>query len=120
MVGFRSQQSVGCGKSPPPFATATQTPCRAAFGSSRVPDVRARRIPNLRRRILLGRRSRNLQAIPLASLGGTTAGYRHHHSQRKPLAKSRSEKRPPLNVESARNLLSQWPIPATVVANRRK
>jgi len=32
--------------------------------------------------------------------------YRHHHSQRKPLAKARSEKRPPLNVETARNSLS--------------
>jgi hypothetical protein len=46
--------------------------------------------------------------------------YRHHHSHRKPLAKSRSEKRPPLNVETARNSLSQWPTPATTVANRRK
>jgi putative ABC transport system substrate-binding protein len=46
--------------------------------------------------------------------------YRHHHSQRKPLAKSHSEKRPPLNVETARNSLSQWPTPATTVANRRK
>jgi hypothetical protein len=36
--------------------------------------------------------------------------YRHHHSQRKPLAKSRSEKRPTLNVETARNSLSQWPL----------
>ena len=29
-------------------------------------------------------------------------------------------KRPPLNVETARNSLSQWPTPATAVANRRK
>src|ERR1700704_3044439 len=36
----------------------------------------------------------------------------HHHSQRKPLAKSRSEKRPTLNVQSARNSLSQWPTRA--------
>jgi hypothetical protein len=47
-------------------------------------------------------------------------GYRHHHSQRKPLAKSHSEKRPPLNVETARNSLSQWPPPAITVTNRRK
>ena len=46
--------------------------------------------------------------------------YRHHHSQRKPLAKARSEKPPPLNVETARNSLSQWLTPATAVANRRK
>jgi hypothetical protein len=46
--------------------------------------------------------------------------YRHHHSQRKPLAKARSEKPPPLNVETARNSLSQWPARATAVANRRK
>jgi len=32
-----------------------------------------------------------------------TRPYQHHHSQRKPLAKSRSEKRPTLNVQSARN-----------------
>jgi len=38
--------------------------------------------------------------------------YQHHHSQRKPLAKSRSEKRPTLNVQSARNSLSQWPTRA--------
>jgi len=40
--------------------------------------------------------------------------------QRKPLAKSRSEIRPPLNVETARNSLSQWLTSATTVANRRK
>ena len=44
----------------------------------------------------------------------------HHHSQRKPLAKSRSEKRPTLNVQSARNSLSQWPTRATAGANPRK
>src|ERR1700682_281524 len=44
----------------------------------------------------------------------------HHHSQRKPLAKSRSEKRPTLNVRSARNSLSQWPTRATAGANPRK
>jgi hypothetical protein len=38
--------------------------------------------------------------------------YRHHHSQRKPLAKSRSEKRPTLNVQSPRNSLSRWPTRA--------
>jgi hypothetical protein len=43
-----------------------------------------------------------------------------HHSQRKPLAKSLSEKRPTLNVEIARNSLSQWPTPATAVANQWK
>ena len=41
-------------------------------------------------------------------------------SQRKPLAKSRSEKRPTLSVESARNSLSQWPTRATAGANPRK
>ncbi len=46
--------------------------------------------------------------------------YRDHHSQRKPLAKSLSEKRPTLNMETARNSLSQWPTPATAVANQRK
>jgi hypothetical protein len=46
--------------------------------------------------------------------------YQHHHSQRKPLAKSRSEKRPTLNVQFARNSLSQWPTCATAGANRRK
>src|SRR5665648_200345 len=46
--------------------------------------------------------------------------YRHHHSQRKPLAKSRSEKRPTLNVETARNSLSQWPTPQNAPANPRK
>jgi hypothetical protein len=38
-----------------------------------------------------------------------------HLLQRKPLAKSRSEKRPPLNVETARNSLSQWLTSATAV-----
>jgi hypothetical protein len=47
-------------------------------------------------------------------------GYRHHHSQRKPLAKSRSEKRPTVNVQSPRNSLSQWPTRAIAGANRRK
>src|SRR5450759_1653335 len=46
--------------------------------------------------------------------------YRHHHSQRKPLAKSRSEKRPTLTVETARNSLSQWPTPQNAPANPRK
>jgi hypothetical protein len=41
--------------------------------------------------------------------------YRHHHSQRKPLAKSRSEKRPPLNVESARSALSQGISPRPIL-----
>ena len=45
---------------------------------------------------------------------------RHHHSPRKPLAKSRSEKRPTLNVQSARNSLSEWPTRAIAGANRRK
>jgi hypothetical protein len=44
----------------------------------------------------------------------------HHHSQRKPLAKSRSEKRPTLSVQSARNSLSQGPTRATAGANPRK
>ena len=44
----------------------------------------------------------------------------HHHSQRKPLAKSPSEKRPTLNVQCARNSLSQWPTRATSAANLRK
>ena len=47
-------------------------------------------------------------------------GYQHHHSQRKPLAKSRSEKRPTLDVQSARNSLSQWPTRVTAGANLRK
>jgi hypothetical protein len=44
----------------------------------------------------------------------------HHHSQRKPLAKSRFEKTPPVSAETAKNSLSQWPTPATAVVNRRK
>src|SRR5260370_42203165 len=44
----------------------------------------------------------------------------HHHSQRKPLAKSRSEKRPALHPQSVGNLLSQWPTRAIAGANRRK
>src|SRR5438477_8607328 len=44
----------------------------------------------------------------------------HHHSQRKPLAKSRSEKRPTLNVQNAGNTLSQWATHATSVANLGK
>src|SRR3981189_3563131 len=32
----------------------------------------------------------------------------HHHSQRKPPAKSRSEKRPTLTVQRARNSPSRW------------
>jgi hypothetical protein len=51
---------------------------------------------------------------------GNVAPMNRDDFQRKPLAKSRSEKRPPLNVETARNSLSQWPARATAVANRRK
>ncbi len=42
------------------------------------------------------------------------------HSQRKPLAKSRSEKRPTINVQSVGNSLSQWPTRVTAGANLRK
>src|SRR5260370_29835942 len=44
----------------------------------------------------------------------------HHHSQRKPLAKPPSEKRPTPNVQRTRNSLSQWPTHATAGANLRK
>ena len=40
--------------------------------------------------------------------------------QRKPLAKWCSEKRPTLNVQSARNSLSQWATWALASANPRK
>src|ERR1700682_1558006 len=43
----------------------------------------------------------------------------HHHSQRKPLAKSPSEKRPTLNVQRARNSLSRWPTRVAAAANPR-
>ena len=41
-------------------------------------------------------------------------------SQRKPLAKSPSEKRPKLNVQRARNSLSRWPTRVAAGANPRK
>ena len=52
--------------------------------------------------------------------GITAAVVPGSHSQRKPLAKSRSEKRAPLNMETARNSLSQWPTRAIAVANPRE
>jgi hypothetical protein len=62
--------------------------------------------------------------IPAMDNGGSgkfvCCGYQHHHSQRKPLAKSLSEKCPTLNVQSPRNSLSQWPTRAIARANRRK
>jgi hypothetical protein len=47
-------------------------------------------------------------------------GYRSHHPQRKPLAKSRSEKHRPLSAECARNSLSQGATRAITAANLRK
>jgi hypothetical protein len=41
-------------------------------------------------------------------------------SQRKPLAKSPSEKRPKLNVQRAMNSLSRWPTRVAAGANPRK
>ncbi len=45
---------------------------------------------------------------------------RQHHWQRKPLANWCSEKRPTLNVQSARNSLSQWTTWALAAVNPRK
>ena len=44
----------------------------------------------------------------------------HRHLRRKPLTKSPTEKRLTLNVQSARNSLSQWAINATTAGNLRK
>ena len=44
----------------------------------------------------------------------------HRHLRRKPLTKSPTEKRLTLNVQSARNSLSQWATNATTAGNLRK
>ena len=47
-------------------------------------------------------------------------GVCRDQSPRKPLTKSRSEKRPTLNAQSATISLSQWPTQGIASANRRK
>jgi hypothetical protein len=58
-------------------------------------------------------------AVPVKSKTAVAFTARHH-PPRKPLRKSRSEKRPTLNVQSAAISLSQWPTRAIVGANRRE
>ena len=104
----------------PAKRTTTSESVRAAHVShAAAASGSSARIVSVRRAPCAARARPPLTAVPTRARKYLLK-YRHHHSQRKPLAKSRSEKRPTLNVQNERNSLSQWPTRALAGANRRK